>query len=234
MSHQQSIDQKDLKRFNNAVTHLHAGWTLWRRLFQPDESHYFGKLTRWHADCEEARRVRTNASPFVFDQIAWLTLQSIVLGVCRLCDPQETGGKENLTVSWMTRHMPETEPSESKTEEDSAPSMGLALTCVRRLKSDKHLVALRKLRNKVIAHHDLASARNPEKVPGVVLAGLHDNIRCLVTLCHALKHLAACAPVSCAAPSYHPSFREEDKWVDEGARIIKLLARGLERNNARG
>lgn len=229
MSHQRTTAQADLEMFTKSVSHLHAGWTLWRRLFHPDENHYADNLDRWHADCDEARRVLNNASPFAFGQIGWLMMQSIVLGVLRLCDPQETGGKTNLTVERLINDLAKTHPTTGASIGNSLPSVRLAHVCASRLLADEGLRRMRDIRNKVIAHNDLAAARNPEELPGVDLAALHDNIRSLVTLCHALKNLDATPPITPADANYQPSFGEEREWVEQGANVLELIARGLER-----
>ncbi|HKU73982.1 MAG TPA: hypothetical protein VJR02_08695 [Pyrinomonadaceae bacterium] len=111
---------------------LHAKWNIHRQLF---------------GTSEERIDLLNDFGPDLFQIIYDSLLHDVLLTMSRLTDPATSFKKENLTLSRLTNMIEETDYKDLLTEIRALQT-----------KTDEHCEPFRRMRNRVIAHNDLAAA----------------------------------------------------------------------------
>ncbi|MGR3661758.1 MAG: AbiU2 domain-containing protein [Paracoccaceae bacterium] len=137
----------------NAFTNLHIEWRIFKGLF------VHGK---------ERVEVLNLASGLVAMYASKTLFESVLLGLCRITDPAETGrgrgAKKNLTLETLSSQVPE----EFRQEYSKLVATAQAETKFAR---DR--------RNRVIAHADLFVATNVEEADAATVKNVDDALKCI-------------------------------------------------------
>jgi hypothetical protein len=202
--------------FSDEVKHLHATWTLWRRLFnrEPQDGEPAREAVRAG---DEAYRVTGAASKVLFTYVRWHMFRGVVLDLCRLCDPPSVCGQPNLSLERIFSDTSSIGPAGVRAK--ARTYMGRALEIVRDPKR------MKVLRDKLIAHLDIDLATGKVPFPQVEI----DDLDCAVRAVVGFRHLIEIARIGGPIQSLErdPSPLDEAKWHAEVDRLVELLARGL-------
>lgn len=134
---------KEYDELNGEVFRFEATWRIYRQLFGTNAERV-----------DLLQELVPNFTDFV--QLA--LLDSVILGICRICDPATTGKSDNLTLECLVQRLT---PSPDATQ---AACLDAQLK-----KIEAATDVLRQHRNKRLAHSDLLRARNKpaELLPGI-------------------------------------------------------------------
>lgn len=204
--------------FAAEVRHVHATWTIWRRLFNKLDGDY-PSLQAWMEAGNEAYRVTGTTSKTVFIYVRWHLLRGVVVDICRLLDAKEVCGRPNLTVERILE----------VTDFVASPSAGhVARNHAEHLSeiaAKPH--GLRALRNKSLAHHDLDVALDRAPFPDVDIGTIDLAVRVLVEFTHVVDRARRGAAFDISSPRSREDLSEEETWRKEADRLIATLASGL-------
>jgi hypothetical protein len=124
---------------NNEISYLHGTWDVFHELF----------------GSEESVDVLNKVAPGAFRLIRETLRNELLLAVCRITDPKQSMGKQNLTVKQLL---------------DVVEKQGVPQDLLKRLNDlevaiDDHCLPIRDHRNKVLGHLDLNTALDYQTYP---------------------------------------------------------------------
>lgn len=153
-----------LDAIDNKVTMIHATWKIYRQMYGTSQAR-LDLLNAWVPDFIG-----------IIQRVLW---DSVILSICRLCDPPVQRGNKNLTL---TRLVDSLTP---------APDAALAASLDVQLKSLEGLAnALLRHRHKRLAHTDLANAMSATDIlPGVSRKMIEEILKAVRELLNSI-HLA--------------------------------------------
>jgi len=128
------------------VVRLHVRWIMLRQLFDGSS---------------ENARILKHTGSFFFVTVRATFFDSIVLAIARLTDRSRTGGRENASLAMLSERVRELR------NDPLAESLDKILSEIETLAQP-----LRGLRNRVLAHSDLATALKNEPDPGIAATTL--------------------------------------------------------------
>ena len=139
----------------NEVTWVHAKWQVYRDLFGKDE--------------KTVDLLNRSAGAF-FGVCQEVLLHDVMLGICRLLDPEETGRNENLTLERLVNSVSPNAFGTLRSELDD----------VLKIAMDSAAFA-RAHRNRKLAHNDLKTIReiHAEPLPGVSRAAVEKTLEAI-------------------------------------------------------
>ena len=183
------------------VAWLHAKWVNYEQLF---------------ARGQDRIATMNETAPGFFVVVSDSLTADLILGLCRLTDPEATGKNENLTLDRLAKAIP---PGLAKAippdgePRDFSVVVGEAVEKLRRSCSP-----LRDWRNKRFAHSDFPTARNLEVLPTVSLQIIERSIAAVRVIMNAIE-----------MHYLDSEFRyEEFTNLDDGDLLIFYLNRALE------
>lgn len=207
----------EFESFAEEVRHVHVTWTLWRRLFHKRDDDYASPAEFIDAG-NEAYRVTGKTSELVFVYARWHMLRGVVLDLCRLTDPKQTGRHDNLTV-------------ERILESTSVSPPGAAKHLAHNRASHLHEVVrqdMTPIRDKIIAHFDVNVALGRAPLPDADIERIDLAVRLLIGFTHAARCAREGRVIDAASPESRADRSIEHEWNKEADRLIEVLARGLD------
>src|SRR5690606_10075579 len=128
------------------LAEAHWRWKVWRQMFCDSG--------------EEGYRLMNSQAPAFFGLLENVLLDDIVLWLCKLADPKEQRGRENLSLEWAIT--------------DAEPRLGDQAAKARRLLDElrRLMQPFRTWRHRRIAHHDKKTALRAEVLDPVRFADI--------------------------------------------------------------
>jgi hypothetical protein len=208
--------------FSDEVRELHTTWVLWRRLFDraPELREDPEAVVRAG---DEAYRVTRETSELMFRFVRWHMLRGALLDLCRLCDPKETMGKENITLERVF------EDTDFSKQPDLQMLTRNAMQEALRIVRDG--AGLKALRNQLLAHFDLETAMGRRAPADVDLDDVDLAVRWVVAFqCRvAAVHEGRPFDIQAAHPEVPKSL--VDGWKAQADNLVRVLAAGLSKTN---
>jgi hypothetical protein len=142
------------------VSLIHSGWVLYRQLY---------------GNAERVELLNRSTRAF-FGRLHWVLLDHVLLGICRVTDPAESGGHRNLTLETLLRGVP------------CANKLLVATLEGHFADARQKSVPFRTRRNKKVAHADLELAiDDAEPLSGVSRATVEGALQPIVAFMNAYE-----------------------------------------------
>ena len=165
-----TVTRRDVLKFSDYCIVLRAIWTHYQTIFEGPEL---------------KREMLQNVAPMFLSDLNILIIEHLILQICKITDPEATGGKRNLTISFLVKNA-------------NCSSNPRELAKITRIAAriEKFRQRILPARNKFISHLDLDAALSRKSLGGASVAawlGFWFDLQDFLTIMHA-RYVRATVP----------------------------------------
>ncbi len=189
--------------FANTVKDIDLSWTYWWALFED-------------APQEDLDVLRRSAGQF-FSYMHRHLIGAVILGLCRLADPEEMSGRGNITLEVVF----------NETDFGGRRRLRQRATYAKN-RALKDISAMKPLRNRVLAHFDEATAMGREDIPDIPIEVIRTAVYSVANFCERIRAARTGQPADPATGRGMFAPLPSDA-IEEVHHLRDLLRAGLER-----